>query len=406
MNGSLATGWVEKKLGDVARPVGGGTPTRTQPKYWKGNIPWASVKDFSDDAITLHDTEEHISLEGLESCASNLIPENTPVVCTRMAVGRCALTTQPTAINQDLKALVIDGVLDPRYFVRLIQLSRSKLERLSIGSTVRGISTSDLLGLALTYPTKDVQFQIAAILDTIDDAIAHTEAVLAKLRQIRAGLLHDLLTRGLDENGQLRDPVAHPEQFKDSPLGRIPREWTVGNVSDLAINCDANRIPLRQADRDLRHGKYPYYGASGVIDYIDSYIFDGIFVLVGEDGENLRSRQLPLAFVVTGKFWVNNHAHILEPRPNADARFLATILELQDYIPWLIGSAQPKLTQRNLGFIKLRIPPPNEQKKISDFLDIAGKYTNTVEDEVDKLKHIKCGLMTNLLSGCFSTPEG
>src|SRR5439155_12853063 len=99
------------------------------------------------------------------------------------------------------------------------------LERLGIGSTVRGISTDDLLALSVQYPDNPKQSRIAAVLDTVDEAIAKMEAVIAKLKQVRAGLLHDLLTSGLDAHGQLRDPVVHPQQFQDSPLGQIPREW-------------------------------------------------------------------------------------------------------------------------------------------------------------------------------------
>src|SRR2546425_3660634 len=122
--------WIQKRLREVCRAVGGGTPSRTQPKFWNGEIPWASVKDFKDDSVFLHDTEEHITQEGLESSASTLIPESIPVVCTRMAVGRCALMTHPTAINQDLKALLLNGEFEPRFFIRLLRHHAPDLEGL------------------------------------------------------------------------------------------------------------------------------------------------------------------------------------------------------------------------------------------------------------------------------------
>lgn len=221
------SGWQESRLGDICRAVGGGTPSRSQPRYWNGDIPWASVKDFTDDDVFLDQTAEHITSEGLSNSASTLVPKNTPVVCMRMAVGRCALTTQPTAINQDLKALMLSGDFDPRFFVRLLKLHAPDLDRVSVGSTVRGITLTDLLSLPLRYPgQKAEQSRIAAVLDTVDELIAKTEAVIAKLDQVRTGLLHDLLTRGLDDNGQLRPPPAEaPHLYKDSPLGPIPREW-------------------------------------------------------------------------------------------------------------------------------------------------------------------------------------
>src|SRR5262249_5165647 len=173
-------GWCNRQLHDLCYVVGGGTPSRSQPKYWNGDIPWASVKDFSDEAVFLHDTKEHITQEGLESSASTLVQANTPVVCTRMAVGRCALTIRPTAINQDLKALLLRDSFDLRFFIRLLKFHGSILDRVSVGSTVRGITTHDLLSLALCYPDKSEQSRIAAVLDTVDEAIAKTEAVIAK----------------------------------------------------------------------------------------------------------------------------------------------------------------------------------------------------------------------------------
>src|SRR5262249_32606005 len=112
------------------------------------------------------------------------------------------------------------------------------LDRVSVGSTVRGITTHDLLSLALSYPDKSEQSRIAGVLDTVDEAIAMTEAVITKLKQVRTGLLHDLLTCGLDEYGQLHDPIAHPEQFQDSLLGSIPRGWEV-----LTLEALLARVP-------------------------------------------------------------------------------------------------------------------------------------------------------------------
>ena len=281
----------------------------------------------------------------------------------------------------------------------------AQLRSKEVGSSYPAVNESDVRRLSIFMPEPSQRKAIGKVLDTIDETIAQTEAVITKLKQVRAGMLHDLLSYGLDEHGQLRDPVAHPEQFKDSPLGLIPREWDVGTVKSLAINKDSKRIPVKQADRESRHGLYPYYGASGIIDYIDDFIFEGDFVLIGEDGENLRSRQLPLAFIATGKFWVNNHAHILEPLPETDVRFLATILENQDFIPWLLGSAQPKLTQRNLEIVPLRVPLLDEQKRISDSLERCDIGIEAEIIELRKLKTLKTGIQDDLLTGRVRVPE-
>jgi type I restriction enzyme S subunit len=196
----------------------------------------------------------------------------------------------------------------------------------------------------------------------------------------------------------MRETLVKTEEFKHSLLGRIPKDWKIGKLSDLAINHDGKRIPLKQSDRDKMEGIYPYYGASGVIDWVDNYLFEGDYVLLGEDGENVVSRQLPLAFRASGKFWVNNHAHIYEPLPNVDIRFLTVLLEHTDYSPLISGSAQPKLTQEALNRLYLRIPPPEEQKSIAEILDTIDSTIAHTSSLIAKLKQMKAGLLHDLLT--------
>lgn len=235
----LHSGWSWRELGSFGDIVGGGTPSRSIPGYWSGRIPWASVKDFSKDSTVLDDTEEHITEEAVRGSAATLVPSGTPVVCTRMAVGRCALTSQPTAINQDLKAFLLNGNTDAGFFVRLLHLCGHQLDRVSVGSTVRGISLSDLKSLAVPCPEKlEEQLRIAKILDLFDALIRQSEYVLHKLKSLRVGLLHDLLTRGIDENGEMRDPVRTPKKFVDTPLGPLPRQWRVESLSGFLHNSE------------------------------------------------------------------------------------------------------------------------------------------------------------------------
>lgn len=123
----------------VEKQQGGGTPPRDEITFWNGDIPWASVKDFKDDQLELKTTEETITTLGLRSSNSNLIPPGIPMVCTRMAVGRCAVSLTPTAINQDVRALYPKNGINPRYLLRLIASLQGKAESLSVGSTVKGI---------------------------------------------------------------------------------------------------------------------------------------------------------------------------------------------------------------------------------------------------------------------------
>ena len=143
-------------------------------------------------------------------------------------------------------------------------------------------------------------------------------------------------------------------------------EWTTSRFNRLSINFDGRRKPVKESDR--RPGPYPYYGASGVVDHVDDYIFDGDYLLVAEDGENLRTRQTPIAFLARGRFWVNNHAHIVAGNERADTRFLMYALRHADIDAYLTGAVMPKLTQGNLNRIEISHPLLPEQRAIAGVL--------------------------------------
>jgi type I restriction enzyme, S subunit len=138
--------------------------------------------------------------------------------------------------------------------------------------------------------------------------------------------------------------------------------WKMTPLGELTINYDSIRIPIKGSDR--KPGGYPYYGASGIVDHIDQFLFDGEFLLVAEDGENLKSRKTPIAFLAKGQFWVNNHAHIIKGNRRAITAFLCYALMQTEITPYLSGSTMPKLTQGNLNLIPIPEPPYEVQEGI------------------------------------------
>ena len=389
--------WNSKSLGDVCRPVGGGTPSRSQPNYWNGNTPWASVKDFSDDSLVLAETQEHITQEGLESSASTLIPSGTPVICTRMAVGRCAVTTRPTAINQDLKALPLSDDFELDFFIRLLRFHAPDLDRVSIGSTVRGITTKDLLKLPLRFPQKPHQARIAAVLYTADEAIAKTEAVIAKLRQVRTGLIHDLLTYGLDENGHLRDPVAHREQFQETNLGLLPRAWDVvalGTALSMQAGSGLTGEDISEA------GPYAVYGGNGQRGFTSRFTHAGRFVLIGRQGALCGN-----IAVASGQFFATEHAIVCTPVRPVSAGWLACYLDKMNLNRFSEASAQPGLSVQKISFKQIALPPLDEQVLIETRIDELDRLLESETEELQKLTHLKSGLMDDLLTGRVRVPE-
>jgi type I restriction enzyme S subunit len=143
--------------------------------------------------------------------------------------------------------------------------------------------------------------------------------------------------------------------------------WKKKLFGEIAENFDSKRIPLSKLKRVK--GKFPYYGASGVVDYVEKYLFDGEFLLISEDGENLNSRKTPIAFIANGKFWVNNHAHIIKGKFGvSETKYLCYLFQNLDISGFITGAVQPKLSQNSLNSIIINLPPLLTQRRIADIL--------------------------------------
>ncbi len=153
--------------------------------------------------------------------------------------------------------------------------------------------------------------------------------------------------------------------------------WPLAKLGDVLELFDHRRVPLNSSQRAARPGPYPYYGAQGVIDRLDDFIFDGRYLLIPEDGENLNSRKQPIAFFAEGRFWVNNHAHVVRAKSSvADDVFIKHWLNNADIRAYVTGAAQPKLSQANLRRIELSLPPISVQRRIASIL---GAYDDLIE---------------------------
>ena len=147
-------------------------------------------------------------------------------------------------------------------------------------------------------------------------------------------------------------------------------EWCLRRLEECAVFLDDQRKPIKSSDRINKMGLYPYYGASGEIDRVDDFIFDDNLVLLSEDGANIIDRNYRVAFIINGKTWVNNHAHVLKPKQDIDLDFLSESLERLDYAPYNTGTTMPKLNQEICRNIKISVPSYKEQKKIGYLLSL------------------------------------
>lgn len=259
------------------------------------------------------------------------------------------------------------------------QLTRN-LEGLRDGKM---ISYRQFSELQLLKPTLSEQQKIADCLDSADSLIAAQGRKVEALRAHKKGLMRQLFPQEGETQPRLRFP-----EFEGKG------EWSVKPLGKVAENLDNRRVPITSGSRVA--GDVPYYGASGIVDYVEGYIFDEDLLCVSEDGANLLARTYPIAFAITGKTWVNNHAHVLRFKHDFTQKFVEVYLNSIKLDDFITGMAQPKLNKAKLDSIPIPLPKEPEQKRIADCLTSLDDLIAAETLKLDALKTHKRGLMQQL----------
>ncbi len=276
-----------------------------------------------------------------------------------------------------------------------------------MGSGLRqNLEWADFKRMPVFLPPHDEQTSIVRFLDhatrRLDKAIRAKRKTIALLNEQKQAIIHCAVTRGLD----------HDVPLKDSGipwLGQIPEHWEVCRVKDQFTCLNPRRIPLSSVERGgMISRQYDYYGASGIIDKVDDFLFDDDLLLIAEDGANLILRNLPLAIIARGKFWVNNHAHILKPK-SCKLEYMAGYMETLNYQPWISGAAQPKLTKDRLMSIAIAVAPATEQSAIvqhcSEQILPLISTIKTTERETTLLREYRTRLIADVVTGKLDVRE-
>ncbi|TVP60083.1 MAG: restriction endonuclease subunit S [Nodularia sp. (in: Bacteria)] len=391
----------------------GKTPEKTT-----SGVPLVTAKNVRDGYL---DTEpqEYINEKDYDLWMRRGLPNPGDVLFTTEApLGNVArVPSYKIALAQRLLTLCPNpNELDAGYLFWLLNWldSRQKFEQKSTGSTVLGIKQSVFRKILFRFPPLPEQQRIAEILDKVDNAIAHTASLISKLKQIKAGLLHDLLTRGLDENGQLRNPQAHPEQFQDSPLGMIPKDW---NIVDLLSLCDKITDGSHQSVKTSDSG-VPFLYVSCVRDgqilwEQAAKISEKIYIEISKGREPLQGLILYTAVGSYGhaalvknnrKFSFQRHiAYVL---PNIEIiipEYLVTFLNSSHCRKYAdkvaLGNAQKTVTLNALSSFPIVLPEWEEQQRITEIINKHDTRICKEEAYLNKLKLQKQGLIHDLLTG-------
>lgn len=241
-----------------------------------------------------------------------------------------------------------------------------QLNLLDKSTSIPGLNRNDVYAKSIPLPPLPVQRRIVEILEQAD-----------ALRRLR--------TQADAETQKLLQSVFY-EMFGD-PV-RNEKGWEIHKFGEITVNLDEKRIPIKKLERKITNRLYPYYGASGIIDYVDDFIFDGSFLLIGEDGANLLARTTPIAFRAQGKIWVNNHAHVIQVGNEICEIFLEFYINSIELKKWITGTAQPKLTQKALNDIPVLLPPLFFQKQFANIIEqieYTQKIQNNSKHQIDRL---------------------
>lgn len=306
---------------------------------WGDDEPWVSIADMNQGLI-INWTKERLSAAG--AAKGKLVLPGTVLLSFKLSIGKVARAAMPLYTNEAIAALPIKDPtsVEATYLMRALQAQdlSSGSNRAAMGAT---LNKASLRSIRIPLPSLDEQRRIATILDKADAIRTKRRQVLEQLRNLEFALQFEIF-------GDLR---------------RNSKHWPILPFGRLVVNEDKQRVPLRVADRSLRHGPYPYYGASGIIDFIDDYIFEGKKLLISEDGANLAARTKPIAFIAEGQYWVNNHAHVVSPNSRVNIEYLCAVINKIDISAFVGGSAQPKLTRASLDRLQIPVPPIELQEE-------------------------------------------
>ena len=295
------------------------------------------------------------------------------------SVGRPHLLTIPSWSHNTVLFVKDFKGNDPRFLYYFLFTLR--LNEYGGGSAVPTLNRNVLHELKVCIPDLAAQRRIAAVLGALDDKIE--------------------VNRKICENLEAQAQALFKAWFVDfEPFGgKRPEGWKEVSLLDVVELFDMKRIPLSSREREKRKGQFPYYGATSIMDYVDDYLFDGVYLLMGEDGSVAREDGIPYLQYISGKFWVNNHAHIMQGRNGYSTEMLWCALSQTDISTFVTGAVQPKLSQTNMQMIKVPILAMGEMRRFGERVQPMFDMLRTKREESRALAAMRDALLPKLMSG-------
>ena len=377
----MKEGWEYKKLGEVCRIERGGSPRPI--KDFITNSPdglnWIKIGDTDPQGKYIYSTKEKIKPEGLRK--SRWVEVDEFLLSNSMSFGRPYILKTNGCIHDGwlvLRDYQNSLIIDYFYYLLISPHVQNQFRTKAQGSTVSNLNTDRVADVNIAFPPLSEQ---QSIVDYLDSAFAKIDAMKANAE------------KALNEAKAL---------FQASLKEMLePKEgWEEKLLPEISENLDSIRKPVTKGKRTA--GIYPYYGASGIVDYVDDYLFDEDLLCISEDGANLLMRTYPIAFPISGKVWVNNHAHVLRFKSIVTQKYVEYCFSGMKLDEYITGAAQPKLTQKALNSIIINLPSTlDEQQSIVATLDSLKSKVDRLKANYDKISQECDALKQSILRQVF-----
>jgi len=405
-----ANGWRPGRLGDICRV----NPDKRDGSWPHDEIEYIDISSVGTGALSTPPTKMPIA--EAPSRAQRLVrPGDTILATVRPNLRSFAYLseTKPnTVVSTGFAVLRAIDQSDQRFIYYAVS-ARSFTEYLTArahGSAYPAVSVAAIEEAEFPVPPPEVRHSIGTVLGALDDKIEQNRRTAQALERLARAIFRAWFVdfepvkakaAGATSVPSRPQPVfdALPTRFVDSAIGPVPEGWEPGRLGDLIEIHDSRRIPLSRRQREERPGPYPYYGAAGIVGYVDEFLFDGAFVLVGEDGTVIGDGDRPVVQYVWGQFWVNNHAHVLTGASGVTTEHLRVLLDHINIRPFVTGAVQPKLNQGNLKSVPVVVASRPLVEEFGNAIAPAFQLIRQLEDESRKLAAMRDYLLPKLLGG-------
>ena len=372
--------FIECKLSELGEIVGGSTPFTKNESYYGGDIPWLTPKDLANfNGRYINFGERNITEAGYKSTSTKMLPINSVLFSSRAPIGYVAINNKnEVCTNQGFKSVIPNSKTDYMFLYYLLKYNKNKIEAMGSGTTFKEVSRTVMKNIIVNVPeAKEDQIKIGKILSKIDDKI-------------------ELNTQTNDNLYELGDALY--KEYYSKYENELPNGYKYLNLNEVSVNFDSKRKPMSSREREQHKGTYPYYGATSIIDYVDDYIFDDTYLLMGEDGTVKTSEGYPVLQYIWGKNWINNHAHVLQGTIISTEHIMFA-LRKKNIEALVTGAVQPKINQVNMNKIKIIIGTDKVNKKFEEKIKIivAKIKANTIENET--LIQLRDTLLPKLMNG-------